>query len=94
VSGDSLPMHFALGSFVRCVSLFTCTSPWEIFDYGAQTKIVSPLLGDFFYRREFDSRATEAIALEEVYEATIQCLASLKDIGGARLPAKLESLPV
>ena len=30
VGGDSLPMHLALGSEVRCVSLFTCTSPWEI----------------------------------------------------------------
>src|SRR5439155_15908740 len=26
VSGDSLPMHLALGSGVRCVSIFTCTS--------------------------------------------------------------------
>jgi lipopolysaccharide heptosyltransferase II len=30
VSGDSLPMHLALGSGVRCVSIFPCTSPWEI----------------------------------------------------------------
>jgi heptosyltransferase II len=95
VSGDSLPMHLALGSFVRCVSLFTCTSPWEIFDYGLQIKIVSPLLGDFFYQRGFNPRATEAITLEEAYEATIrQCLASSKDTGGARLPAKVESLQV
>jgi len=32
VSGDSLPMHLALGSGVRCVSIFTCTSPWEIYE--------------------------------------------------------------
>src|ERR1017187_6750152 len=44
VSGDSLPMHLALGSQTRCVTLFTCTSPWEIHDYGVQQKIVSPLL--------------------------------------------------
>jgi ADP-heptose:LPS heptosyltransferase len=80
VGGDSLPMHFALGTNTRCVSLFTCTSPWEIYDYGLQTKIVSPLLGDFFYQRGFDRRATEAIALEEVYEATMrQYLASSED---------------
>ena len=42
VSGDSLPMHLALGSGVRCVSIFTCTSPWEIYGYGLQEKIVSP----------------------------------------------------
>jgi hypothetical protein len=55
VAGDSLPMHFALGSGVRCVTLFTCTSPWEIYDYGIQTKIVSPLLSEFFYKRGADS---------------------------------------
>jgi ADP-heptose:LPS heptosyltransferase len=70
VGGDSLPMHFALGTNTRCVSLFTCTSPWEIYDYGLQTKIVSPLLGDFFYQRGFNSRATTAISLDEVRAAT------------------------
>ena len=71
VSGDSLPMHLALGSLVRCVSLFTCTSPWEIFDYGLQTKLVSPLLEEFFYKRGFDPRATTAINLDEVSDAVI-----------------------
>jgi ADP-heptose:LPS heptosyltransferase len=74
VGGDSLPMHFALGTNTRCVSLFNCTSPWEIYDYGLQTKIVSPLLGDFFYQRGFDLRATTAIRLEEVLDATIRQL--------------------
>jgi glycosyl transferase family 9 (putative heptosyltransferase) len=71
VGGDSLPMHFALGTNTRCVSLFTCTSPWEIYDYGLQTKIVSPLLGEFFYQRGFNSRATTAIGLSEVLDATL-----------------------
>jgi hypothetical protein len=74
VGGDSLPMHFALGTSTRCVSLFTCTSPWEIYDYGLQTKIVSPLLADFFYQRGFNLRATRAISLGEVYDATIEQL--------------------
>jgi ADP-heptose:LPS heptosyltransferase len=69
VSGDSLPMHLALGTETRCVSLFTCTSPWEIHDYGIQTKIVSPLLEEFFYKRGYDRRATTAIRSEEVLEA-------------------------
>jgi hypothetical protein len=72
VGGDSLPMHFALGTNTRCVSLFTCTSPWEIYDYGLQTKIVSPLLGDFFYQRGFNVRATTAISLSEVLASTIE----------------------
>lgn len=75
VSGDSLPMHLALGAGTHCVSLFNCTSPWEIHDYGLQTKIVSPLLGEFFYKRGLDPRATAAIPLEEVALATLARLA-------------------
>jgi hypothetical protein len=75
VGGDSLPMHLALGTGRRCVSIFNCTSPWEIYDYGLQTKIVSPLLEQFFYKRGFDARATMAIGLDEVHEAVMrQCL--------------------
>jgi ADP-heptose:LPS heptosyltransferase len=74
VGGDSLPMHFALGSEVPCVSLFNCTSPWEIYDYGIQTKIVSPLLPEFFYRRDFDRRATTVISPAGVLSATLRWL--------------------
>jgi len=71
VGGDSLPMHFALGTATRCVTLFTCTSPWEIYDYGIQKKIVSPLLEEFFYKRGYDERATTAISVEEVEAAIV-----------------------
>ena len=74
VSGDSLPMHLALGSGVYCVSIFTCTSPWEIHDYGLQTKLVSPLLGEFFYQRGFDVRATTAVGLKQVLAAVLERL--------------------
>ena len=74
VSGDTLPMHLALGSGVRCVTLFNCTSPWEIYEYGIQRKIVSPLLEQFFYKRGNDSRATTAISLEEVFAAAMDQL--------------------
>lgn len=66
VNGDSLPMHLAMGSGIPCVALFTCTSPWEIYEYGLLTKIVSPVLGDYFYKRGFEERATTSIPLEEV----------------------------
>jgi len=69
VSGDSLPMHLAFGTGTRCVTLFTCTSPWEIYGYGLQTKIVSPLLEEFFYKRGYDERATTAISVDEVVSA-------------------------
>jgi heptosyltransferase-2 len=71
VSGDSLPMHFALGTNTGCVTLFTCTSPSEIYDYGVQTKIVSPLLEEFFYKRRYDERATTAISVDEVFDAVV-----------------------
>ena len=74
VGGDSLPMHFALGTETHCVTLFTCTSPWEIHDYGLQTKLISPLLQEFFYKRGFDKRATTAIGVEEVLDNTLKQL--------------------
>ncbi len=76
VGGDSLPMHFALGSGRRCVTLFNCTSPWEIHEYDIQKKIVSPLLEEFFYKRDFDRRAITAISLEEVLGAVTAQIAS------------------
>jgi lipopolysaccharide heptosyltransferase II len=71
VGGDSLPMHFALGTRTPCVTLFSCTSPWEICDYGVQKKIVSPLLEKFFYKRGYDERATTTISVDEVFESVM-----------------------
>jgi ADP-heptose:LPS heptosyltransferase len=71
VSGDSLPMHLALATGVPCVSIFNCTSPWEIYDYGLQTKLVSPLLHEHFYSRKLDPRATTAITLDQVVAAVL-----------------------
>lgn len=71
VGGDSLPMHLALGAGIPCVTLFNCTSPWEIHDYGIQTKVISPLLAEFFYKRGFDERATHAIGLDDVLRAVL-----------------------
>ena len=69
-------MHFALGSGTPCVSVFTCTSPWEIYDYGIQKKIVSPVLEEFFYKRGYDERATKAISVDEVVTAVTAQLGS------------------
>jgi heptosyltransferase-2 len=81
VSGDSLPMHLALGSGTRCVTLFNCTSPWEIYEYGLQRKIVSPLLAEFFYKRVNDPRATTAIGVEEMFAATMDQLKAAGKVG-------------
>jgi hypothetical protein len=83
VGGDSLPMHFALGTGTRCVTLFTCTSPWEIHDYGVQKKIVSPLLGEFFYKRGYDDRATTAISVEDVLSAVMTQLEAAATVGNS-----------
>lgn len=80
IGGDSLPMHFALGTGTPCVTLFTCTSPWEIHDYGVQTKIVSPLLERFFYQRGYDPAATRAISVDEVYRHVIARLSGARSV--------------
>src|SRR6266481_7214860 len=83
VGGDSLPMHFALGTGTRCVTLFTCTSPWEIYDYGIQKKVVSPLLEEFFYKRGYDKRATTPVTLEEVERAVLGQLEAASVVSNA-----------
>jgi ADP-heptose:LPS heptosyltransferase len=77
VSGDSLPMHLALGSGVRCVSIFTCTSPWEIYGYGLQEKVISPFLQKFFYKRGYDRNATTAISVRRIMDAVMAQLDAL-----------------
>ena len=87
VGGDSLPMHFALGTDTRCVTLFNCTSPWEIYDYGIQKKIVSPLLEEFFYKRGYDNRATTAISVDEVFSAVMAQLEAAAPVAN-HIPVK------
>jgi Glycosyltransferase family 9 (heptosyltransferase) len=84
VSGDSLPMHFALATDTRCVSIFNCTSPWEIYGYGLQTKMVSPLLEEYFYQRGFERRATTAISLDAVFGAVMSRLNDVENALGTR----------
>ena len=91
VGGDSLPMHFALGTEVRCVTLFNCTSPWEIYDYGMQTKIVSPLLAEFFFQRGLDPRAVSAISVEEVFNAVMAQLKTTAKVGQRFQPVGAEN---
>lgn len=76
ISGDSLPMHLALGSRIPCVTIFNCTSPWEIYGYGLQRKIVSARLEEFFYKRGIDQGALTAVPLEDVLTAALDVLSS------------------
>lgn len=79
VSGDSLPMHLALGLQKRTSAIFNCTSPWEIYDYGLLTKMISPRMDEFFYSREFDVAATRAVSLEAVLSSVIESLEIIKN---------------
>jgi hypothetical protein len=65
-----------LGTGTPLVTLVTCTSRWEIYDYGIQKKIVSPLLEEFFYQRGYDNRATTALSVDEVFDAVMNQLAT------------------
>jgi heptosyltransferase-2 len=71
ISPDSLPMHIALGLGIPCAAFFTCTSPWEIYDYSLLTKIVSPKLKQYFYRREYVEDAVKCIPYREVYDLIV-----------------------
>jgi heptosyltransferase II len=66
LSGDSLPMHIGLGLKKKCVTLFFCTSPWEIYDYGRMEKIISPMLKDYFYTKEHIPELTRSITKKDV----------------------------
>ncbi len=77
-------MHLALAAGVQCVTIFNCTSPWEIYDYGLMTKLVSPLLGEHFYSRELDPRATTVITLKQVASAILHRLAQGDRSSGTR----------
>jgi hypothetical protein len=72
-------MHLALGTGTPCLTLFTRTSPWKIYDYGVQEEIVSPLLDEFFYKRGFDERATTAVSLDVVLSAVLDRLDNRKN---------------
>jgi heptosyltransferase-2 len=76
VGGDTLPMHLAIGSRIKCLSIFICTSPWEIHGYGLQRKIISPQLGNFFYRRDVNPAASTSIPMALVLGEI------LSDVGG------------
>ncbi len=74
ICNDSLPMHLALGLQIPTVALFTCTSPWEIYDYGLLTKLISPKLSRYFYQREYKYDAVSSISVKTTYDAVLRSL--------------------
>lgn len=72
--GDTLAMHLGLYLKKKTIALFTCTSPWEIYDYGRMIKIVNPKLKEAFYRRDYDRKLVSLIKPKDVLEAFYKLL--------------------
>jgi heptosyltransferase-2 len=66
ICGDTLAMHIALALQKRVVALFTCTSPYEIYGYGRLGKVISPLLDQYYYQREYSPEPANAISTTNV----------------------------
>jgi len=66
ISGDSLPMHVALAYKIPCISIFNCTPPGEIHDYGILQKIVSPLLESNLYSRTYNEKVVNSVNVGQV----------------------------
>ncbi len=64
--GDTLAMHIGLGLNIPTVSIFTCTSPQEIYGYNILEKVISKKLKKAFYKTSFVKEAVDSILLEDV----------------------------
>lgn len=69
VSLDSLPLHLGLGLKKTTFGIFNCTSPWEIYPYGRMTRLISPRLEEFYYLTQPHVDATQALAVDDVFDA-------------------------
>ena len=72
ISGDSLAMHVALAYKIPCIGIFNCTPPNEIHDYGLLTKVVSPLLNQFLYQRDFNKEVVNSISVQTILDVFTQ----------------------
>jgi heptosyltransferase-2 len=72
ICGDTLAMHLGIYLRKKVITLFLCTSPWEIYDYGRVVKIVNPFLKEAFYRRDYDEKLVKGITVDMVFEAFLK----------------------
>ncbi len=68
VCSDSYALHIALALKKKTIGLFFCTSPWEVEGYGLLTKVISPILKDFFPERsdEYNEELVKSIKVNDV----------------------------
>lgn len=71
VCSDSFSLHVALALNKKTIGLFFCTSPDEVEGYDLLTKIVSPLLNNFFPEKSdiYDIELVNSISAEIVIES-------------------------
>lgn len=71
VCSDSLALHISLALKKPTMALFFCTSPDEVEGYGILTKIISPMLYEFFPEKsdKYSEELTKSITAEQVLEA-------------------------
>ena len=69
ICGDTLGMHIALALEKKVITLFNCTSPHEIFDYGRMIKIVSPTYEKYFYQKKYSKEAVDSIKVDIVFDS-------------------------
>ncbi|MBU0760096.1 MAG: glycosyltransferase family 9 protein [Nanoarchaeota archaeon] len=68
ICSDSFPLHVSIALKKPTIGLFFCTSPNEVESYGFLTKVVSPILHDFFPEKmdQYSEELTKSITAEEV----------------------------
>lgn len=67
ISGDTLAMHVAMAYEIPVLAIFNCTSPVEIYDYRLLEKVVSPMLQEVFYGRDYSPAVVNSVSVEDVY---------------------------
>jgi mutator protein MutT len=74
ISGDTFALHASLALRKPTIGLFFCTSCNEIEDYGLLTKLVSPLLYDFFPEKsdQYSEELTKSISADRVLDC-VKC---------------------
>jgi heptosyltransferase-2 len=78
ICGDTSAMHLGLYLKKKVIAIFTCTSPWEIYDYKRMEKIVNPYLEKAFYRKDYDEKLVKGITIEKVFEVLQKVVNSLR----------------
>ncbi|MEK6935675.1 MAG: glycosyltransferase family 9 protein [Nanoarchaeota archaeon] len=73
ICSDSFALHVSLALKKPTIALFFCTSPNEVEDYGLLTKIISPLLYNFFPEKsdQYSEELVNSISVEEVLKTLL-----------------------